>query len=132
VLRVLIRYLYKNVHDTTQAFSFPPYQTLGDSAFLIHVYAIADKYDVPALCKRVVQRLVETCDPQKDEADFIEALRVVDDCTLDNEIWDFLLTKTRRNLQTLLKNGSFRELVLEHARLTFELLDSYASVICAR
>lgn len=49
-------------------------------------YAIADKYDLPALCKLVVQRLVETCDLRTDEADFIEASRVVDDCTFDNEM----------------------------------------------
>jgi hypothetical protein len=105
---------------------------MGDSAFLIHIYALADKFAVPALCKLAVQRLVETCDPQKNEADFIEALRVVDDCTVDDTIWDFLLTKAKRNLQTLLNSESFRELVLEHSKLTYELLGSYASVICAR
>lgn len=82
VLRVLVRYLYKNVLDATQAFSFSssPHRRLGDSAFLIHIYAIADKYDVPALRKLALQRLVETCHPRRDERDFIGALRVVDEC----------------------------------------------------
>lgn len=86
----------------------------------------------PAPCKLVVQRLTETCDAQKDEADFIEALGVVDDCTFDSTIWDFLLAKETGNLQTLLNTKSFRELILQHPKLTYELLGSYASVICAR
>lgn len=67
------------------------------------------------------------CDPCKDETDFIEALRVVDECTAENTIWDLLVPRVKANLQTLLKNEAFKEVVKEQSALTFQLLGSFAS-----
>jgi hypothetical protein len=70
-LLVLIRYFYKNTLFTGFASSSVPRpQEKTGSAFLIYVYAIADKYDAPALRSLVVQRLEETCDPFDDMDDF--------------------------------------------------------------
>jgi len=88
---------------------------------------MADKYDVPRLRALVVSRLDTVCDPRKDEIDFVEALRVVDGCTANNTIWDILLPKAKANLQTLLKNEIFKEVVKEQSALTFQLLSSFAS-----
>jgi hypothetical protein len=88
---------------------------------------MADKYDVPRLRALVVSRLDTVCDLRKDEIDFIEALRVVDGCTANNTIWDILLPKAKANLQTLLKNEMFKEVIKEQSALTFQLLDSFAS-----
>lgn len=88
---------------------------------------MADKYDVPRLRTLVVERLSAACDPQKDESDFIEALRVVDECTADDTIWNILMPKVKANLQALLKNEAFRDVVRKQSALTFRLLDSFAS-----
>ena len=88
---------------------------------------MADKYDVPRLRTLVVERLSAACDPQKDESDFIEALRVVDGCTAEDTIWNILIPKVKANLQALLKNEAFRDVVREQSALTFRLLDSFAS-----
>jgi hypothetical protein len=87
-LRVLIRYLYKNVLDT----KIKPYE-MPNSAFLIQVYAIADKYDVPPLRSLVVQRLDETCDPLEDMDNFIAALRIIDSHTAEDTVWKVFLPK---------------------------------------
>lgn len=57
---------------------------------------------------------------------------MVDECAVDDTVWGFLMTKVKENLQTLLDSQRFRCLVVVHSRLTYELLGSYASVICAR
>jgi hypothetical protein len=88
VLRVLIRYFYKIVLDT----KIKPYET-PTSAFLIQVYAIADKYDVPPLRSLVVQRLDETCDPLEDMDNFIAALRIIDSHTAEDTVWKVFLLK---------------------------------------
>lgn len=127
VFRVLLRYLYRKTLDT-KSFGPPSHvQQQSESAFLIQVYAIADKYDVPRLRTLVVERLATACDPRKDECDFIEALRVVDGCTAENTIWNLLVLKAKANLQTLLKNEVFKELIKEQSALTFQLLNSFAS-----
>lgn len=98
----------------------------SDSAFLIQLYAVADKYDVPPLRSLILERLDAICDPLEHETDFIDALRVVDDCTADDVIWEILLPKLKTNLQTLLKNQTFREVVTEQSAMTLQLLDSLA------
>lgn len=102
----------------------------SDSAFLIQLYAVADKYDVPPLRSLILERLEATCDPVEHETDFIDALRVVDECTADNSIWKILLPKLKTNLQTLLKNQAFREAVTEQPAMTLQLLDFLAPDSC--
>jgi hypothetical protein len=67
--------------------------TIDASAFVIHVYKAADYYDIPQLRTLAVKHLRETCDPAKDEEDFIEALRVVGELGDDKSIWSLLLSK---------------------------------------
>ena len=88
---------------------------------------MADKYDVPRLRTLVVERLSLACDPRKNESDFIEALRVVDGCTAEDTIWDILKPKVKANLQTLLKNEVFKDVIREQSALTIQLLHSFAS-----
>lgn len=126
VLQALIHYLYNDVLDTSflRPLAHGAYQ--HDSAFLIQIYSIGHKYNVPELRTLVTNRLSETCDPENDDADFIGALRVVDECTADNAIWDILLPKVRVNLQTLLKNQVFKDVVMQQSTMTLQLLASLA------
>lgn len=117
VLEALIHFLYHFNLDTTARPS-----TCGVSAFLVQVYAIADKYDVAPLRTLVVNRLNKACDPTQDVDDFIAALRVTDACTAGATIWDVLLPKAKTNISLLLESKAFRELVMEIPTLTLSLL----------
>ena len=89
---------------------------------MVHVYAIADKYDVPPLRRLILQRLEELCDPVKDLDDFVAVLRVTDACIADRALWDILLPKMKTNITQLLLDESFRELAMELPGLTLPLL----------
>lgn len=117
VLQVLIHYLYNFTLET----DYRP-RTAGVSAFLVHVYAIADKYDVPPLRSLATQRLDEACKPVQDTDDFVAVLRVVDACTAESTIWDILLPKVKANITHLLKDEGFKELVMELPALTLPML----------
>jgi hypothetical protein len=86
--------------------------TIDASAFVIHVYKAADYYDIPQLRTLAVKHLRETCDPAKDEEDFIEALRVVGELGDDKSIWSLLLSKLVANKTKLFKN-EFNELIMK-------------------
>jgi hypothetical protein len=96
--------------------------TSGLWTFLVHVYALADKYDLPPLRSLVAQRLGEVCDPTTEIDEFVALLRVVDACTAERTLWDILLPKVRVNIKLLLKEESFQELVMEMPSLTLPLL----------
>jgi hypothetical protein len=117
VLRVLIRYLYKNELDT----KIKPYET-PTSASLIQVYAIADKYDVPPLRSLVVERLGETCDPLEDMDDFIAALRIIDSHMAEDTVWKIFLPKMRDDLETLVQDCKFEEVLVEQPAVALRLL----------
>lgn len=118
VLQVLIHYFYYFELDTTGRPT-----TSGLSAFLVHVYALADRYDVAPLCSLVVQRLNIVCNPAQDEDDFVAVLRVTHACTSGNTLWNILLPKAKSNMSLLLKNESFRELLPEIPTIALSLLD---------
>lgn len=107
VLQVLIHYVYHFTLDTT---SRPV--TSGLWTFLVHVYALADKYDLPPLRSLVVRRLHELCNPTTDIDQFIAVLRVVDACTAEDTLWDILVPKVSDHIGLLLKDQSFQELVM--------------------
>lgn len=92
------------------------------SAFLIQVWAIADKYDVAPLRTLVVEHIDRSCNPAKDVDDFVAALRVTDACTAGNAIWDVLLPKAKTNISLLLQDKAFHELVMEVPTFTLPLL----------
>ncbi|KAK4962182.1 hypothetical protein LTR28_004702 [Elasticomyces elasticus] len=49
--------------------------------FHIHVYAIADKYDIPALQALAANKLAKLCDKDYDEDVFSDAIEAVYNCT---------------------------------------------------
>lgn len=96
--------------------------TASPSTFSVHVYAAADKYDVPPLRRLIVHRMEELCDPVEDLDDFVAVLRVTDACTANRALWDILLPKAKTNITQLLQDESFRWLAMELLSLTLPLL----------
>lgn len=117
VLQVLIHYMYHFTLDITER----P-KTSGPWTFLVHVYALADKYDVPPLRQLAARRLNDVCDPTKDIDEFAAVIRVTDACTVESTLWDILLLKAKANITMLLEDESFQELVMETPSLTLPLL----------
>lgn len=121
-LEFLIRYLYKHVLDLS-----PRPESIRPSAFVIHVYAIADKYMVPKLRSIALKNLTDTCDPAKDADDFIDALKVVDECTADDSIWNILLPRAKTHMQALLAKEYFMDTIMEQKTLVSLLLSHAVS-----
>jgi hypothetical protein len=117
VLNVLFQYLYAYELDNNQR---PP--TSGLWTFLVHVYGIVDKYDVPSLRQLVADRLEDLCDPEEHVDEFVAVLRVIDSCTAGSTLWDIMLPKVKAKLSLLSKDESFQELVMELPSLTIPLL----------
>lgn len=122
VLAVLIQYFYNFTLDLTKR----P-EDWSRSAFVVQVYAIADKYDVPQLRDLCTKHFEKTCDPLSDVGDFIEAIRAVDEYTVGSvgkPLWDVVKPKMRDNVTFLLTQEGFKALFLESEfqPLFFELL----------
>ena len=96
--------------------------TSGLWTFLVHVYALADKYDLQDLRTLVVERLNHICEPTDNVDEFIAVLRVTDACTAEKRLWNILLPKVRANITLLLEDETFQELVMEVPSLTIPLL----------
>jgi hypothetical protein len=100
--------------------------------YFVHVYAIADKYDVPPLRTLAKQRLWRTFNPQvalENHADFIDTIRAVDECTPHRlglegggELWGVMLPVMKTNMGILLQDEAFKQLLLELPDLNFRLL----------
>lgn len=117
VLQVLLHYMY---HFTVDDAKTP--KTSSIHTFFVHLYAIADKYDVSGLQQLVAQRLDDTSNPAKNVDEFVALLRVADACTAESTVWDILLPKVLDNITLLLQHESFQEFVTESPGLTLRLL----------
>jgi hypothetical protein len=118
VLQVLLHFLCNFTLDISGSPS-----TSGPLTFLVHVYAIADKYDIGPLRALAVERLDKECHPMKNGDNFIAVVRVTEACAAENTIWDVLMPKAKASVGFLLKQDSFRELVVEIPALSLSLLD---------
>ena len=118
VLQVLLHFMY---HFTIDDAKRPNNSSIWVS--LVHLYAIADKYDVPPLKEIVLQRLDDICDPTTNVDAFVALLRVVADaCTAKSAVWDILVPKVLDNITLLLPHESFQDVVVELPSLTLQLL----------
>lgn len=119
VLEVMFHYFYHFVLDVSK----PP-TTTSPSQFVVQIYAIADKYDVPKLRTLAAQQLNKTCNPTTDITDFLCAIRAVDAFTVGKALWDILKPKIRANIALLCDDKGFCELLMEpeFRGLNFELL----------
>ncbi|GAB7327854.1 hypothetical protein MBLNU13_g11644t1 [Cladosporium sp. NU13] len=127
VLAALIHYFYNfTLRENSDA------SAGSNSSHFVHVYAIADKYDVPHLRTLAKLRLQKTFNTQtalEDHADLIETVRAVDECSPhrfslegENGLWAVMLPVMKSNIAVLLQNEAFKELLLELPDLNFRLL----------
>lgn len=127
VLGTLIHYFYNfTLRENASA------SAGSNSSHFVHVYAIADKYDVPHLRTLAKLRLQKTFNTQtalKHHADLIETVRAVDECSPhrfslegENELWAVVLPVMKSNMAVLLQDEAFKALLLELPDLNFRLL----------
>lgn len=119
VLKAIVNFLYTNGFSL----SFAP-TGMEPSVFGVHVYAAADKYNVPALRDLVLGKLSIRCDPVTNAKDFISALEVIGEATANDAIWDALLPKARKHLTTLLQEQDFQKLVADQPSFALKLLEA--------
>ena len=108
VLASLIHYFYHFTYDDSSRGEHQAIQT-----FTVHVYAIADKYNVPRLQQLAAQKFGKVCDPVSDIDDFITALCAVDGATnpADSTLWNITLPIIENNVSYLLQHNSFKAVV---------------------
>ncbi|KAL1583206.1 hypothetical protein WHR41_07960 [Cladosporium halotolerans] len=119
VLKAIVHFLYTNGFSL----SFAP-TGMEPSVFGVHVYAAADKYNVPALRDLVLGKLSIRCDPVTNAKDFISALEVIGEATANDAIWDALLPKAKRHLTALLQEQDFQKLVADQPSFALKLLEA--------
>lgn len=119
VLASLIHYFYNNTYDDSSRGEHQAVQT-----FTVHVYAIADKYDVPQLQQLAAQKFGKVCAPVSDIDDFIAALCAVDGATnpADNTLWKVVLPIIEKNISYLLQHEQFKAVVDSIPELKWGLL----------
>ncbi|TKA73843.1 hypothetical protein B0A55_07618 [Friedmanniomyces simplex] len=122
VLATLLHFLYN--------FTCPPNRSGGAtnpeaqaSSFTVHVYALADKYDVPALRSLAVAQLTRLLDPKRENLEgFLAAIRAIDECTADNTLWEIVIPRIVGNMAWLVEEEGFFALVQEMPGLNRKLL----------
>ena len=113
VLGALIHYFYNfSLRENNSASAEP------NSSHFVHVYAIADKYDVPhlrTLAKLRLQKTFNTSTALKEHTDLIETVRAVAECSPhcfspegENGLWAVVLPVMKSNMAALLQDEVFR------------------------
>lgn len=96
---------------------------------MVHVYGIADKYDVPALRTLAATQLTKLLEPAGDKLDsFITAIRAIDEHTPDNILWEIVIPKIVANMSWLADDVDFFALLQEMPALTKSLLKGTAEM----
>lgn len=93
-------------------------------ALTVMVYAIADKYHIPALCKLAAGRFLEEFNPEPDIEDYIQALRNIDEYVYeeDRTLWDIAIPSIRKHIKHLLPREEFQQLLNDTPDLQNQLL----------
>ncbi|KAK5682738.1 hypothetical protein LTS10_005868 [Elasticomyces elasticus] len=121
VLGVLIHYFY---HFELN----PKLNSKSDVAFVIQVYAMADKYDIPTLCSLAIDGLDRLLEPERDNGKaFIAAIRAIDEHTSGNQLWDIVVPKIVANMDWLVQEDEFSKVLVDMPVLTKNLLGSMAA-----
>ncbi|KAK5741665.1 hypothetical protein LTR17_003871 [Elasticomyces elasticus] len=124
VLAALLHYLYHTALPTAA-----PGITKAQSNFMVWVYAIADKYDVPGLRDLATARFAEilVADENASNIDgFVAGIRAVQGHTADIRLWDIVDREIMSNLEWLADNDQFFELLKEMPELNKVLLKNSA------
>ncbi|KAK5693756.1 hypothetical protein LTR17_025067 [Elasticomyces elasticus] len=96
----------------------------AEGAFLVQIYAIADKYDVPSLRTEAMSRLSLALLERKPNhlKDLILTIRAIDEHTADNTLWRIAIPGIVADLVWLAHDNEFSVLLQELPSLTKALL----------
>ncbi|KAK4962187.1 hypothetical protein LTR66_011854 [Elasticomyces elasticus] len=75
ILHALLHYIYYYTYDEAEQTAFPA------MIFHIHVYAIADKYNIAGLQALAANKFAKLCDKDYDEDVFSDGIEAVYNCT---------------------------------------------------
>ncbi|KAK5706178.1 hypothetical protein LTR97_001165 [Elasticomyces elasticus] len=122
VLGALIHYFY---HFELN----PELNSKSDAAFVVRVYAMADKYDIPTLCSPAIDRLQRLLEPEREHVKAtISAIQAIDNYTSGNQLWDIVVPMIVSNMDWLSQEEEFLKFLVEDMPvLTKTLLGSMAA-----
>ncbi|KAK5735121.1 hypothetical protein LTR17_008457 [Elasticomyces elasticus] len=104
----------------------------ADPEFMVCVYKMADKYDVPALCALAASTFSKLLKPICDLSNidsFCVALIAIDEFITDDKFWDIAVPKIVDNMSWLASNDKFCDLLQRMPKLNQKLLVSAAKVL---
>lgn len=121
-LYTLLDWLYKSVYTNYTCDIDMPY-----SVFAVHIYAIADKYGVDALREKAAERLSGNPFSDVYYDDLVGVLRAIEECTnpKDTTLWDIVLPKVKDNINLLLKDEDFTNLICEKPEINLRILKAF-------
>ncbi|KAK4893935.1 hypothetical protein LTR27_007741 [Elasticomyces elasticus] len=126
VLGTLIHYFY---HFELN----PKLNSKSDAAFVVRVYAMADKYDIPTLCSLAIDRLQRLFEPERGHVEaVISAIQAIDKYTSGNQLWNIFIPKVVANMDWLVQEDEFSKVLVDMPVLTKNLLGSMAAELQGR
>lgn len=96
-----------------------------DDDFIVRVYALADKYDVPALCHRIAADLDNDPTVSIYYRDYVNVLKTAVELVreTDADFWCLFLSSARHILPGPVAQDEFKRILVEHPWVNLLLLD---------
>ncbi|KAK3624222.1 hypothetical protein LTR56_021158 [Elasticomyces elasticus] len=101
----------------------------AEGSYIVKVYAIADKYDVPSLRAQATAQLPYMLRLERKQhqiKDLVTTIRAIDEHTADNTLWKIVIPEIVSELGWLAQDNEFSVLLQEMPALTKALLTSTA------
>ncbi|KAK3636862.1 hypothetical protein LTR56_013973 [Elasticomyces elasticus] len=101
----------------------------AEGSYMVKVYAIADKYDVPSLRHQATTQLAGALRLERKQThlkELIATIRAIDEHTADSTLWKIVIPEIIRDLGWLSQDNDFSVLLQEMPALTKALLTSTA------
>ncbi|KAK5682735.1 hypothetical protein LTS10_005865 [Elasticomyces elasticus] len=126
-LAVMLHFFYHSSLPTPAECAY-----MTEPAFMVYVYKMADKFDVPALCAAATSRFSEVLHPMQDLSNyelFCTALMTIDENVSTAKLWDIAVPRIVDNMSWLAHNDKFCDLLQRMPELNQKLLISAAEAL---
>lgn len=115
----MIRHMYQLPHDRVGEAE----EAIQDLAYHVHLYIVAEKYDVPDLRMTVNETFAALIEGKWDSDEFAEAIQLVyANRWADTALQDTVVACCKQHIQKLMKRDIFVQLLGQTALLARELL----------
>ncbi|KAK3624225.1 hypothetical protein LTR56_021161 [Elasticomyces elasticus] len=126
-LAVMLHFFYHSSLPTPAECAY-----MTEPAFMVYVYKMAEKFDVPALCAAATSRFSELLHPMQDLSNyelFCTALMTIDENVSTAKLWDIAVPRIVDNMSWLAHNDKFCDLLQRMPELNQKLLISAAEAL---